>query len=164
MEYYARLQKGMSNRSDVETLRSQMYAVQSAMHAAKGFKDIHHNKNELLQSGNDLKFGQFARFNSILRERLGEMSDLLGRQEEGPMLTEPLKKLLTVIQDDYNRLLQSIYMEAENDSLPEKDISMLQNMNRELYSSHKSMVYAIAEFSLPAEDREEVTGTPVSAR
>jgi hypothetical protein len=164
MEYYARLQKGMSNRSDVESLRSQMNAVQSAMHAAKGFKDIHHNKNELLQSGNDLKFGQFAKFNSILRGRLGEMSGLLARQEEGRLLAEPLKNLLAAIQDDYNRLLQSIYLEAERDSLPEKDISMLQNMNRELYSSHKSMVYAISEFSLPAEEREEVTGSPAAVR
>jgi hypothetical protein len=141
-----------------------MNAVQSAMHAAKGFKDIHHNKNELLQSGNDLKFGQFAKFNSILRGRLGEMSGLLARQEEGRLLAEPLKNLLAAIQDDYNRLLQSIYLEAERDSLPEKDISMLQNMNRELYSSHKSMVYAISEFSLPAEEREEVTGSPAAVR
>jgi len=40
----------------------------------------------------------------------------------------------------------------------------LQNMNRELYSSHKSMVYAISEFSLPAEEREEVTGSPAAVR
>jgi phosphate:Na+ symporter len=164
MEYYARLQKGMSNPSDVESLRSQMNAVQSAMHAAKGFKDIHHNKNELLQSGNDLKFGQFGKFNSILRERLGTMADLLARHEEGGALAAPLKNLLSIIQEDYNRLLQSIFLEAERDSLPEKDISMLQNMNRELYSSHKSMAYAIAEFSLPPEEREDVLGAPVMMR
>lgn len=164
MEYYARLQKGMSNRAEVDALRSQMNAVQSAMHAAKGFKDIHHNKNELLQSGNDLKFEQFGRFNAVLKERMAEMVGLLARQDEGGALAEPLKRLLNLIQEDYNRSLQSIYTEAERDSLQEKDISMLQNMNRELYSSHKSMAYAIAEFVLPEREREDVVGIPVMMR
>jgi phosphate:Na+ symporter len=164
MEYFARLQKGMSNPAEMDSLRAQMNSVQSAMHAAKGFKDIHHNKNELLQSGNDLKFGQFARFSSLLSERLGAMSDLLARKDEAAALVAPLTELLDLIQDDYNRLLQSIFQEAERDSLPEKDISMLQNMNRELYSSHKSMVYAIAEFALPEAEREELVGAPVMMR
>ena len=164
MEYYARMQKGVSNRVDLDLLRSQMNAVQSAMHAAKGFKDIHHNRNELLRSGNDLKFGQFAVFNSILRERLGEMSEALAREGEGRETVDSLKSVLTAIQEDYNRLLQSIYTEAERDSMTERDISMLQNMNRELYSSHKSMVYAVAEFALKAPEAEEVVGAPVVMR
>ena len=164
MEYFARMQKGVSNRADLGLLRSQMNAVQSAMHAAKGFKDIHHNRNELLRSGNDLKFGQFAVFNSILRERLGEMSEALAREAGGTEAVDSLKSVLTAIQADYNRLLQSIYMEAERDSMTERDISMLQNMNRELYSSHKSMVYAIAEFALKAPEAEDVLGAPVAMR
>jgi transcriptional regulator of heat shock response len=138
-----------------------MKSVQSAMHAAKGFKDINHNKNELLQSGNDLKFEQFAQFSRIIHKNLEQLSVLMNNTNKAEIINQ-LQEQLSQIQADYKELLDSIYSNAGNKALLEKDISTLQNMNRELYSANKSLIYAISDFMLDNNQSEEVKNLPLS--
>jgi phosphate:Na+ symporter len=145
MEYYVRMQKRLGNPADLALANRWMQAVQEAMHAAKGFKDIHADREELLQSGNDVKFSQFALFSRSVRERLSQMAHLLqggGAQGLRPQLEEGQRENRT----RYLQMLDGIYRVAEQDHLPEKDISTLQNMNRELFSAHRAMLQAIGDF------------------
>jgi hypothetical protein len=123
------------------------------MHAAKAFKDIHHNKDELLQSGNDPKYGQFEVLSNALRQNLRMMTSMLNLTETDAILPM-VKDMLDDIYKDYQALLDSIYLEADRDLLPEKDISTLQNMNRELYSAHKAMIFSICDFMLDSRSAE----------
>ncbi len=159
--YYVKMQKNMSNHDELAQANQYMKSVQSAMHAAKGFKDINHNKNELLQSGNDLKFEQFAQFSRIIHKNLQKLSVLINNTSKQEIIKQ-LQEQLNQIQADYKELLDSIYTNAGKKALLEKDISTLQNMNRELYSANKSMIYAISDFMLDNNQSEEVKNLPLS--
>jgi phosphate:Na+ symporter len=159
--YYVKMQKNMSNPEELAQVNQYMKSVQSAMHAAKGFKDINHNKNELLQSGNDLKFEQFAQFSSIIHKNLQQLSVLINNTNKAEIIRQ-LQEQLNQIQTDYKELLDSIYTKAGKKALLEKDISTLQNMNRELYSANKSLIYAISDFMLDNNQSEEVKNLPLS--
>lgn len=158
--YYVKMQKNMTDPNEISQVNQYIKAVQSAMHAAKGIKDIQHNKNELLQSGNDLKFQQFALFSKIIQKNLLQLTMLLNKVNTGEII-ELLQKQLNQIQTDYNELLNSIYAKAGKDALMDKDISTLQNMNRELYSAHKSLTYAISDFMLDNQQSEQVKNLPL---
>lgn len=159
--YYVKMQKIMSNPDELSQVNQYMKSVQSAMHAAKGFKDINHNKNELLQSGNDLKFEQFAQFSKIIQNNLQLHSALLSNTTKEDIMRQ-LQAQLNRIQNNYKELLDIIYAKAGKNTIMEKDISTLQNMNRELYSAHKSLIYAISDFLLDNNQSEEVKNLPLS--
>jgi Na+/phosphate symporter len=148
MEYYVRLQERLGNPADLARAGRWMQAVQEAMHAAKGFKDIHADREELLQSGNDLKFSQFAHFSTAVRDSLARIAELL----QGVDTTDTQKRLEALQQENraqYQRMLEGIYRVTGPDRLPEKDVSTLQNMNREIFSAHRAMVQALGDFLLP---------------
>ena len=161
--YYVKMQKNMSNPLEIAQANQYMKSVQSAMHAAKGIKDISHNKNELLQSGNDIKFEQFSLFSNIIQKNLHQMSVQLNNVNDTDLLRQ-LQVQLKDIQSDYQELLDSIYTKAGKDALLEKDISTLQNMNRELYSAHKALIYSISDFRLNNTDSDEVKNFPLTIR
>lgn len=144
IEYYAGLQKAGLGREDTEEARRLMESVQEAMHAAKGFKDIAHNKNELLQSGNDVKYIQFNFFSEIVMKNLSRLGQMLrdGAVQENKSGASPL--FMDLIRRDYADALEHIYLLAGKDAMPEQDISTLQNLNRELFSVHRAMMLAIA--------------------
>jgi RNA processing factor Prp31 len=159
--YYVKMQKIMSNTDELGQVNQYMKSVQSAMHAAKGFKDINHNKNELLQSGNDLKFEQFAQYSRIIQKNLQQLSAVLIYTSKED-INKQLQSQLNQIQSDYKELLDSIYAKAGKNILLEKDISTLQNMNRELYSANKSLIYAISDFMLGNNQSDEVKNLALS--
>jgi phosphate:Na+ symporter len=159
--YYVKMQKNMSNPDELSQVNQYIKSVQSAMHAAKGFKDINHNKNELLQSGNDLKFEQFALFSKIIQSNLQVLTALLSYTTKEDIIKQ-LQGQLNQIQIHYKELLDSIYVKASKKAIQEKDISTLQNMNRELYSAHKSLLYATSDFLLDNNQSDEVKNLPLS--
>ncbi len=140
-----------------------MKSVHSAMYAAKGFKDINHNKEELLQSGNDKKYSQFSGFSTVVRTNLLALSTVL-TMTDTTAARDAMGRLLEDIQHNYKHMLAVIYDAAGEDAMPEKDISTLQNMNRELYSSFKSLIYATADFLLPPPDAESIRNLPLTVR
>jgi phosphate:Na+ symporter len=163
IEYYVAMQKTSGSSTELAHMNQLMKSVHSAMYAAKGFKDINHNKEELLQSGNDVKYGQFSGISTVVRKNLSTLSAVL-MMTEAPVAKEAMSKLLEDIQHHYKHMLSVIYATAGADAMPEKDISTLQNMNRELYSSFKSLVYAAADFLLPPADAETIRNLPLTIR
>jgi phosphate:Na+ symporter len=161
IEYYAGLQKSGMGKLDMDESARLMQSVQEAMHAAKGFKDIGHNKNELLQSGNDLKFDQFNFFSDLVLRNLVRMA-VFFRECKETGRPEKVKGQLNLIRQDYINTLDHIYKLAGRDSLPEPDISTLQNLNRELYSAHRAMTLAIVHLTINGGIPEENNnGTPL---
>jgi phosphate:Na+ symporter len=148
MEYYVRLQERLSAPTDLARAGRWMQSVQEAMHAAKGFKDIHPDREELLRSGNDLKYGQFARFSEAVRDSLARMALIL-QTLEAEETQRQLEELQKEIRAQYLRMLDGIYRVTGQDRLPEKDVSTLQNMNREIFSAHRAMIQALGDFLLP---------------
>jgi phosphate:Na+ symporter len=163
IECYVRIQKQSTSLQELAQVNQEMKCVHSAMYAAKGFKDINHNKHELLQSANDDKYGQFVQFSRIVEKNLNAISALL-KNPSAQSIREGLVARLEGIQEDYAALLSGIYRTAEKNSIVEKDISTLQNMNRELYSASKSLIYAVGDFMLTADDSEFIRNLPLTVR
>jgi phosphate:Na+ symporter len=163
IEYYVAMQKASSASAELTQINQLMKSVHSAMYAAKGFKDINHNKEELLQSGNDTKYSQFSGFSTVVRKNLSTLSAVLAITDT-KAAREAMGKLLEDIQHHYKHMLAVIYAAAGDDAMPEKDISTLQNMNRELYSSFKSLIYAAGDFLLRPEDAEVIRNLPLTVR
>jgi phosphate:Na+ symporter len=163
IEYYVRMQERLPGTAQPSDASRLMRSVQSAMHAAKGMKDIHHNTNELLQSGNDLKFGQFSMFSKVVQRNLSALAGLLsdGKPEDA---ADRLQALLEGNEADYRDLLQRIYAEAGKDALHEKDISTLQNMNREIYSANKAMIHAVGDLLLDSPASSRLADLPAGIR
>jgi phosphate:Na+ symporter len=155
IEYYAGLQKTGMSQEDLNESARLVQSVQEAMHAAKGFKDIAHNKNELLQSGNDLKFDQFNFFSELVNRNLKRLSEFY-RDDKKAHDPTILKRQLEDIRLDYILALEHIYRLAGRDSLPERDISTLQNLNRELYSAHRAITLSIAHLSSNGRTPEDI--------
>jgi Na+/phosphate symporter len=147
MEYFVRLQERLGSPTDRSQASRWMQSVQEAMHAAKGFKDIHHDREELLQSGNDLKFSQFAHFSETVHDSLAKMAELL-QAVDADDVRGRLEALQKENRTQYQRMLEGIYHVTGADRLPEKDVSTLQNMNREIFSAHRAMVQALGDFLL----------------
>jgi phosphate:Na+ symporter len=163
IEYYVKMQKQSAHPEDLSQMNQLMKSAHSAMYAAKGFKDINHNKEELLQSGNDIKFGQFREFSLIVRNNLCRLSEILAMEAHGSIM-DGLSTLIGDIQMEYKELLSGIYEKAEANAMPDKDISTLQNMNRELYSSNKSLIYAAADFLLESAEADTIRNMPLTIR
>lgn len=163
IEYYVKMQKQGSRPEDLSLMNQLMKSAHSAMYAAKGFKDISHNKEELLQSGNDIKYGQFSGFSQIVRANLARLSLILA-QEDHERIQQEMGAFIDEIQKEYKELLAGIYEKADRNAMPEKDISTLQNMNRELYSSNKSLIYAAADFLLNPEEADRIRNLPLTIR
>ena len=75
-----------------------------------------------------------------------------------------LQAQLNRIQNNYKELLDIIYAKAGKNTIMEKDISTLQNMNRELYSAHKALIYSISDFRLDNTHSDEVKNFPLTIR
>jgi phosphate:Na+ symporter len=163
IEYYVKMQKQSAHPEDLSQMNQLIKSAHSAMYAAKGFKDINHNKEELLQSGNDIKFGQFSSFSQIVRNNLARLSEILAMENHGEIMAG-LSSLMGDIQLEYKELLAGIYEKADRNAMPDKDISTLQNMNRELYSSNKSLIYAAADFLLTPEEADSIRNMPLTIR
>jgi phosphate:Na+ symporter len=148
MEYYVRLQERLGDPADLARAARWMQSVQEAMHAAKAFKDIHADRQELLRSGNDLKYSQFAHFSKAVRDSLARMAELL-QGVDAAGTRERLEALQQENRTQYQHMLEGIYQVTGTDRLPEKDVSTLQNMNREIFSAHRAMVQALTDFLLP---------------
>jgi acyl-[acyl carrier protein]--UDP-N-acetylglucosamine O-acyltransferase len=91
------------------------------------------------------------------------LSEILA-MEDHVKIIEGLSSLIGDIQLEYKELLAGIYEKAERNAMPDKDISTLQNMNRELYSSNKSLIYAAADFMLTPEEADTIRNMPLTIR
>jgi Na+/phosphate symporter len=163
MEYFVALQKLPLQPEELHEINQEIKSVHSAMHAAKGFKDILHNRTELLQSANDIKFEKFALFSAAIKQTHSRFASILATVDRQAAFEE-LAALLQDIQHTYSNLLDSIYRETAGQQLPDKDVSTLQNMNRELYSANKSLIYALADFLLESQQSEDLKSLPLLVR
>jgi phosphate:Na+ symporter len=133
-------------------------SVRGAMYSAKGIKDIMDDRKEFSNSINELKFDFYELIRSQLTEFYAELIEL-STSEDKAITFEKLFKLLEKVNIEYEARMESAFREAGKDKLKEVDISTLFNVNRELYSSSKSIIFSMKDYLLDAEYVEKFENT-----
>lgn len=126
------------NHKRIEEL---VLAIRHAMHSAKAMKDVRHNRIEFRESADEVKFHHYINFRKQL-EALYEKIDREIQAHRHPgfegMVDQALK--------DYHERRNNIYDAAMKEKLSPEDLSSLLNVNRELYTSCKTIVQALQLF------------------
>ncbi len=161
LTFYSKMAQEELKKEDMIHLNQLMAAVRNAMYSAKGMKDIVLDRKEFSNSINDLKFGNYQLFRSQLNAFYSQIL-LVFLSEKRDACFESLSKLLEETKTDYEVRINNSYKDAGKNILKEEDVSTLFNVNRELYSSCKALVFSLKDYLLDTENAEKFENVPVS--
>jgi phosphate:Na+ symporter len=148
--YYLGIRKSGLSDELVQPLEHLMASVRSAMHSVKSVHDISENIQNLYQSSKEIKYRSYREIRQKMKTTYVDFHGML-LDEDGARL-DRVVSLYEKIQHDYSGMLNEIYDEASLSGISNSDFTTLMNFNRELFSSHRAMVFAFTEFFLePAE-------------
>lgn len=145
--YSIKLQNLISDKDLTIRVRQLISTSRNIMYAAKSLKDILPDIEQLKRSSNDTKFNYFHLTRNKLAEFYEEVITLLKLNDHTMHATE-LAKIYKNVQEGYREGLKDLYKESLVKSLNEIEFSTLVNFNREMYTSEKSIVFALKDFLL----------------
>lgn len=161
LSFYAKMAEEEINQAERFRLNQLMASVRNAMYSAKGMKDINPDRKELSNSANELKFGAFK----TLQQQLGDFYTQLNQLfliENKTLCFEALCQLLDDLTHEYQARMTALYKDLGATALRELDISTLFNVNRELYSSGKAIIFSLKDYLLDKELAEKFENIPES--
>jgi len=160
--FYSSMRKEKMEEEDLKRLDQLIASVRNAMYSAKSMKDIRHNREDFRDSADDTKYRHYKYFQKQLREYFKNLNNIAGMQEKSISFTS-LAELLQLCKKDYESGLNEFYTEAGNKSLSEHDLSSLLNVNRELYSSRKSLIHSFKYLLLNESQANDFDALPGNA-
>lgn len=121
--------------------------------------DIDSNIINLRDSATDIKYNFFTHHKketeSLYQQLNAQMEDKIK-----PDFTK-LQNIFTVIQDNYSLSLNNFYKEAQNAQIEHLDITIVLNLNRELFTSNKAILMAVKDFLLEEKEANDFNEIPV---
>ncbi len=142
-----RLTNQSMSSNEVERTAKLMSSLRNAMYAAKSMKDALTDIEQLRNSSNDEKFAFFLKSKKEIEAYYKQVFLLLKESDKNRSF-ELLSELYNNIQLVYAEKLSHIYHDHLSNQLNEIEISTLLNFNRELITSHKSMIFSLKDFLL----------------
>ena len=134
-------------------------AIRNGVHAAKSIKDTSEDLHLFRSSVNDRFNAYFDQFREVVRE-FYETLDGLRKLGVHSLVFETLVEIKNKSELLYRRMHKRIYDEVSRGELSEVEISTLLNVNRELYSSHHSLLSALADAMLDMESANDFESIP----
>jgi phosphate:Na+ symporter len=148
--FYISSQQNISNSAVSRRLDQLMSSIRNTMYAAKSIKDAIPDIEHLRNSSNDAKYSYFINLKQQVAHFYQELLPVL---EQGPS-AESFDQLLLLyrkVQTEYAAGLKKIYEKDDEVQLSAIEISTLLNLNREMITAHKSVIYALKDYLLLAE-------------
>lgn len=161
LTFYSKMSEQEINAENRIYLNQLMASVRNAMYAAKGMKDIRHDRMEFSNSANELEYDSYKLFRSKLNDFYTTLNEVF-LSENKSLSFDKLAQLLALININYREIMNNSYQNAAKNILKEVDISTLFNVNRELYSSCKSIIFSLKDYLLDVTDAEKFENIPVS--
>ena len=158
--FYSKMLGEQIEQNGFKRLTMLMASVRRAMYAAKGMKDISHDKQEFSNSANDLKYNLYKKFQTQLNNFYKDIFEVFELKDPVKQY-DRLELLMDVIKLDYESNMHSSYKNAGTQVLKEVDISTLFNINRELYASCEAILLGVKDFLLRPEAAERFEEKPV---
>ena len=161
LSLYTKMNEVEIEKEDFIRLNQLVASVRNAMYSAKGIKDVRHDRKELSESAIDIKYNYYKFLQSQLHDFYNTLNELLS-YKEATTCFEELIRLMGQIQKDYENRLNNIYQLSAKNTLEEYDVSTLLNVNREVYSSCKALIYSLKDYLLDTIHAEDFESVPVS--
>jgi phosphate:Na+ symporter len=136
-------------------------AVREGVHAAKSLKDIEGDLRHFEGASDPALAAYGQRFRDVLTEfylALFAVRDT----DDGTLAIEDLIELNQLFHRGHEELHRTIYTDTRRGRIEEEDISSLLNANRELFTSCRALMAAIAVFVLPPEQADTFESLPGS--
>ncbi len=148
--YYLVIRRSGLTDELVQPLEHLMASVRSSMHSVKSVHDIAENIQNLYQSSKEIKYDSYQEIRNKMKLVYVDFRNILLKEEDAGL--DRMVALFEKIQHDYSTMLREIYDAASVSGISGSDFTTLMNFHRELFSSHRAMVFALTEFLLePAE-------------
>jgi phosphate:Na+ symporter len=159
--YYFKLSEENSDHADQVRLNQIMSSIRNAMYSAKGFKDVYEDRMELRSTADNEKYNQYKLFQTQLNDFYDRLLDLL-KQKNKQDLFGNLVKIMESAHKEYDHRIGNIYQQGIKNNMSEVDISTLLNVNRELYSSCKAIVFSLKDLLLDEKSASNFENIPIS--
>lgn len=144
LEYLAELPREDMKQQEVEQAAVLLTASREIVHAAKNIKDSIHNWQDLESSSND-HLHQIYLYRKEEEARLLDSLQTLLVQSNDLVVQEKLEQWQSENRERHQKDIESVMQLLKEEKITELDASTLLNLYRELYSSHKALVAALAD-------------------
>jgi phosphate:Na+ symporter len=125
-------------------------SARNTMYAAKNIKDMLPDIEQLKKSSNDIKYEFYRKMGKAISDFYKRVIDLL-EPSDSKLSFEKLTGIYQSMQEEYKKTLQELYKEGYEKNLTEIEFSTIVNFNREMYTSEKSVVFALKDYLLREE-------------
>lgn len=159
IKYYVEIQNEPLDKESSERMNQLIACVRSILHSAKSIKNIIHNLEEFDSSANDFLFEQFNVLGTLVATFYGEFKHAIKEGNEETYF-EGLSDLMRLDQKQYEEFLKKFYSESAKHHLSVAEVSTVLNVNREIYSSHKSIINAAKNLLLHPQRVEDFNDIP----
>lgn len=161
VSFYYRINEAEPDRTDVIRLERLMSCVRNAMYASKCIKDVYEDRMELRNTADEEKYNQYKIFQDNLNGFYSDILHFLTEKKHNEQFGE-LVKIIEKVHKEYDLRVSHIYTEAVKTGMHELDISTLLNVNRELFSSCKAIVFAVKDLIMDEESAANFDNIPLS--
>ncbi len=142
-----RLESAVTEKELALRLRQLVSSSRNIMYAAKSLKDTLPDIEQLKNSSNDTKYNYYRSTRRRIDEFYGEVISLLSSSKPAEYF-ETLTSVYNNVQHGYRDALKELYKEDLVRDLTEVEFSTLLNFNREMYTSEKSILFALKDYLL----------------
>ena len=140
------------DHNESSQLNQLISSVRSAMYSIKSIKDIENNIDNLNRSSKIIKHDLFILYQKEIEDLYTNFYAHMYQKENTSV--ESLQNLYADIQKKYSTNFSAFYKKAQNAVIEDIDMTIIINLNRELYTSNKAMLMAIKDFLLNEKDAE----------
>lgn len=157
--YTIRFNKESLDNEEKEKLERLTSAVRNCMFAAKSINDSAEDIEQLRNSSNNTKYEYYGQKRMEVKGFYEHLMVLLIKPSL-PNGFEEMVSLYNKIRHDYTSELSNLYKAGADVNLNEIEVTSLINFHRELYSSHKAIVWALKDFLLDHEQAKYFAELP----
>ena len=158
-QFYIQLQASVKAKGDTERLEQLISGVRNGMYAAKSIRDILADIDQLKNSANDSKYDYYLRTKEQIAKFCRQSAQLI-LDEERTGSFKNITNLYQTVPKEYTSSLHELYKEGLANKVNEQEISMLVNVNREMYTAFKSLMLSLKEFLLSPEESDHFDSQP----
>lgn len=159
LEYYALLQSEDLSPVQYDFLNKYITAVRNNIHAAKSLKDIQHDLKDFDNTANDTLYAHYLQLKEGWLEFELSFKRLMAINDKD-LLFEELTRVMKAAFVHYNNQNLMIIEELKGKKLSEVETSTLMNVQREILSTKKSLLRALAYLRLTATQAHEFEFLP----
>ena len=154
-----KLQKVTTVRKETEQVEQLISSIRNSMYAAKNIRDTQHDIEQMRNSSNDTKYKYYTQAREKLQKLYQRVWQLLDKKEGTNNFVE-LTAIHQSIITGYSEAVKLLYEESPTNRINAIEISTLINLNRELYTSFKSVLFGLKDFLLTTREAEYFDALP----